>query len=854
MRVPRTTDGLHSTIVASLAALLLAVGPGGAAAPDGALGAAAKQTRYSLVGGCYALRASGQDRFLARAGDGFASTAGRGSAEPFRMQATDLGRYLLYGAGEDFVALDSAPLAGDEAVSANEASKEADWTVRRRGRGFTLTNAAARRQLALGGGNALVSVPEGQGASFLFKRTQGCAVYPEVRVNASGPVRKGPQSYGEVSGLLEGHLHHMAYEFLGGRAHCGAPWDRFGAPYALRDCPDHEVGDGRGAVLENVLYGDPARSHDPVGWPTFNDWPDPKSLTHEQTYYKWIERAWRGGQRLFVNLLVENRQLCEAYPLKQNSCNEMDSVLLQAKRARQLQDYIDAQYGGPGKGWYRIVRNPFQARRQINKGNLAVILGMEVSEPFNCRLQAQNSPAESSTCDADDIDMWLDRLQELGVRQLEVINKFDNPISGVAGDSGSTGVVTNGGNFLATGSFWEYGTCEDPPNSDRSPAAIHNEDLIIANGLDELLGTSLPPAPIYPDPGCNQRGLSVLGEHALDGIMDRRMVFDPDHMSVVGRNEALNVLEARDYAGIVSSHSWSTDNALPRIYKLGGMITPYAGGSEGFVDKWRRLREVRTNLRERGRLTQYWGVGFGADMNGFGAQGLPRGAGVENPVTYPFKNYDGTVTFDRQRSGQRVFDINTDGVAHYGLYPDWVEDLRMVSGGDRILKDMGRGAEAYLQMWERTYGVGERRCGGWASQDFGTGGLDRLRIGGWARGTLMRAGQPQSRSRTWRWCGSRDGGEEVVARFATNGPRARVALVASSLESHEARGVGPGDRASELDGATRLAPGVLAREAVRGRLFAYRTRNGRVTHVAVARRSLSASPGALAAELKRAVG
>ena len=78
----------------------------------------------------------------------------------------------------------------------------------------------------------------------------------------------------------------------------------------------------------------------------------------------------------------------------------------------------------------------------------------------------------------------------------------------------------------------------------------------------------------------------------------------------------------------------------------------------------------------------YYGFGWGADMNGFGSQGGPRNG--PNPVTYPFKSFDGKVTIDKQRSGQRVYDINVDGVAHYGLYPDWVEDLRKLAGrGDR---------------------------------------------------------------------------------------------------------------------------------------------------------------------------
>ena len=150
--------------------------------------------------------------------------------------------------------------------------------------------------------------------------------------------------------MIDLHLHAMAFEFLGGKAHCGKPWSPYGAPYALVDCPDHQVGNGCGAVLENALYGNPARCHDPVGWPTFKDWPNHDSLTHEQTYYKWIERAYMGGLRVMVNLFVENRQLCELYPFKQNNCDEMASVHLQNKDIEALQDYIDAQNGGPGRG------------------------------------------------------------------------------------------------------------------------------------------------------------------------------------------------------------------------------------------------------------------------------------------------------------------------------------------------------------------------------------------------------------------------------------------------------------------------------------------------------------------------
>ena len=95
-----------------------------------------------------------------------------------------------------------------------------------------------------------------------------------------------PTPFGEVRGTIDGHMHMMAFEFLGGNAHCGRPWHPYGAPYALVDCPDHVTGV---APLETALKG--KERHDPVGWPTFKDWPDNKSLTHESAYYKWLERA-----------------------------------------------------------------------------------------------------------------------------------------------------------------------------------------------------------------------------------------------------------------------------------------------------------------------------------------------------------------------------------------------------------------------------------------------------------------------------------------------------------------------------------------------------------------------------------
>ena len=98
-----------------------------------------------------------------------------------------------------------------------------------------------------------------------------------------------------MRGLVDAHTHGMAFEFLGGDVHCGRPWHPYGVTYALKDCPDHYLANGKGAALEDLLNsGTPGTGHDPVGWPTFKDWPAPHSLTHEGTYYKWMERVLEG--------------------------------------------------------------------------------------------------------------------------------------------------------------------------------------------------------------------------------------------------------------------------------------------------------------------------------------------------------------------------------------------------------------------------------------------------------------------------------------------------------------------------------------------------------------------------------
>jgi hypothetical protein len=804
------------------------------------------EDRYALAGGCYAARSLATGRYLARSGSTFAATGtAKSGAAPFHFQAYDLGKYLVSGTGKDFLAAQSKALpqgvrpvtgtadgyvkgtgdetlnpartpvlgataaatsaadlllsplntAGTGVVAAAKPSADAEWVVRQAGaNAFTLhlpvddheeanpgplDPAVAGTLTATTGGALAVArgTDTSQAARFAFEVTTGCAEWPEVELNVTGGHAAGTTPYEETTGFVDAHLHMMAFEFIGGESRCGRPWHPYGVTYALVDCDDHEPG-GNGAVLEQVLSGGtPGEGHDTVGWPTFGYWPKYKSLTHEQVYYRWLERAWRGGLRMFTNLLVDNGVLCEIYPYKRNSCNEMDGVRLQAQRLHELERYVDAQSGGPGEGWFRIVKDPFEARRVVNAGKLAVVMGIEVSVPLDCGERLGNP-----RCTTEQIDQRLDEVYALGVRQMELTNKFDNALTGVTGDDGVQSVV-NAGNAYETGHFWKMQTCVEPHDH-----TTHRHDKLQPNVADGYDGTA-PPAPVGgrdsifggvlqvfgptgaapaypPGPHCNVVGLSELGRHAIDGLAARGMVFDPDHMSAKAREQALAHFAAQGYSGIVSSHSWSDDPTYQAILRLGGVVTPHAGGSASFVEKWRKVKGWADP-----RFT--FGINFGSDMNGFSTQGSPRNPGEAADVDYPFTGLGGAV-FGKQVSGQQTYDVNTDGIDHYGLYPDWVEDVRIAAGadGDAFVADLARGAESYLQMWERAVGIRPSSCRTDVS-DLSNADLRAVKKGMTPEQVMVALGQPEDRTGSaFRYCGT---GGAVTVTFGADGRVAKVA-------------------------------------------------------------------------------
>ncbi|MCP4448090.1 MAG: hypothetical protein GY811_22555 [Myxococcales bacterium] len=122
-----------------------------------------------------------------------------------------------------------------------------------------------------------------------------------------------------------------------------------------------------------------------------------------------------------------------------------------------LERYIDAQHSGPGLGWFRVVQPPVEAREVIADGKLAVILGIETSDLFDCFLTPRDG---FEACPAESVRAVLDRYWEMGTRAIFPTHKFDSAFSAGDGDRnvGQIGSFINGGH---NSNFVE--TCPDSP-------------------------------------------------------------------------------------------------------------------------------------------------------------------------------------------------------------------------------------------------------------------------------------------------------------------------------------------------------------------------------------------------------
>src|SRR3954454_13069360 len=276
---------------------------------------------------------------------------------------------------------------------------------------------------------------------------------PEPGTGATGRTFSGTAKDGSVLGFADDHVHLTANLRAGGRVISGEPFDPRGVAAALGyDARDHGADGGLDVVGNLLRDGIPLGTHDTHGWPTFAGWPTFDTNTHQQTYWVWLKRAWQSGLRLAVAQTVEDDEPCRVQPRRSHSCSEPATIAKQLRELRGLQRYVDARSGGPGRGFFRLVYDPRSARRVIEGGRLAVVIGVESSNPFGCRLRDGRA-----SCTTRDVDRGLPAYRRLGVRTMFIAHWFDNAFAGAALEGGLKGAFIGAMNRLETGRYFRVG-------------------------------------------------------------------------------------------------------------------------------------------------------------------------------------------------------------------------------------------------------------------------------------------------------------------------------------------------------------------------------------------------------------
>ncbi len=710
---------------------------------------------YGFANGCYAVEGfSGfaEPSFLQATSDGEAYEFAAEGAEDgarFVMRASDLGTYLLYDAEEHYFVADAAAdadpvfprqarLDSDLTLIDNDFVSPAEWVLEESERDaerFQLRHLQTGDYLTVDG----LSEDVTQAAIISFFETTDCAVFPELTVDATGTPASDPWPDGDVFGIAEVHSHMMTnFGFGGGGIFHGAPFHRLGVEHALPDCDIYHGEEGRRDIVGYFYEGDigfdfealipiiadaelPEFNHHTDGYPTFTDWPSSwGSTTHQVMYYRWLERAWMAGLRLNVQLATGNSVLCDFVTgidaqKTRYSCNDMVGVDRTIEEFRSLERYVDAQWGGPGRGWFRIVESPAEARQVINEGKLAIILGIEISNLFDCFL---TPPAGFPVCDNDQVVAALDRYQELGVSVVFPVHKYDN---GFAPGDGSGGIIELG-NFINSG---HYSNFEEPCPSDLSGFDGGNISFAGLNRVreeyfstppfdmsrfaDDPILTLLPvldelQAGSATGEFCQAAGMTDLGETLIHEMMLRGMLPDIAHLPERAVARALEILEDNNYPSL-ATHGGSRDGGL---YRVDGIKGGDFGGCGNPDNPGRIGARYTAEVEAREAAGIFGPAPLSFDLNGFAFGRRPRfgedgvcGPDQQNPVEWPFTSYAGDVEFQQPRLGERVVDFNTEGFAHIGLLPELIEDARRDGMSDEDLEPLFRSAESYIRMWER---------------------------------------------------------------------------------------------------------------------------------------------------------
>lgn len=368
-----------------------------------------------------------------------------------------------------------------------------------------------------------------------------------------------PMAQAGFGGLMAGHIHGPVEDAgscleVHGHEHRN---DLFPTGVAL-DGGRHNEGrhnDGGLASTGWSVTGTPGPEEQGFrGWPAFDE------LTHLKTHQDWIRRAYDGGLRLMVALVVHNQLLAAVaggVPFG-NAQGDRDAV---EPQVRMLHEFV-AHNGD----WCGLATSPDQARDLIESNRLAFVLGLETDSINGWSgfgdLPNDDTPASRAAARAQLHD-YFGYLRTLGIVQVNLLHLSDNAFGGMAlyDVMFVVNTFTRTGRLLETedGFLDEHGNERVPGEAISMPVSVASK---LWSALEPLAATlnftaQLPDALPYRHGHRNKIGLLPAGEEALLEAMRLGMVIDIDHMSEKATGQAFRIATSLPGASypLVAAHN-----------------------------------------------------------------------------------------------------------------------------------------------------------------------------------------------------------------------------------------------------------------------------------------------------------
>lgn len=408
------------------------------------------------------------------------------------------------------------------------------------------------------------------------------------------------------------------------------------------------------------------------GAPDFKDWPSWKDIKHQQVSAQWLKEAHDKGLQLMVASLVNNQWVAAATILsgtnqKQVPPADMESVKAQLISLQEMDEKTD---------WYTIVRDPWEARRAIARGELAVVLAVEVSD----LMPASDGPWQQQLYD----------LYDMGVRSIQIVHQTNSIFSG---------------------------------------AAFHRDALKVMNQIKGMIDPHVD----FDNEGDgihNPVGLSQTGYELLDEMVRLNILVDVAHTPLKTQRQIFQYFaEKHQYYPMWTSHTRMDDLLRPaekkvfkefvtipetlEYFRQTGGIVGLRTGEEAMKTYENPIKglKVANNCDGSARsFTQFYqyaddrgvNVALASDFNGFITQVVPRFGPDACANASPEERQQQIKAQGPQPQTQDAMmqDYYVKGLAHMGLLPALVQDMRDLGADTR---NFDNSAENFIRMWERTY-------------------------------------------------------------------------------------------------------------------------------------------------------